>query len=286
MTLKVVSDSTCDLPEAVIQALGITIIPVYINIGDRGYLDGVEITRQEFYVNLPNYTSHPTTGAPGPEAFRQVYERLAASGASEILSIHIGGSVSATVNVAQTGAKECSQAAIRVWDSRQLSLGTGFQVELAARMAREGKPVDEIVSALADMNSRTFVAARLETLIYLQRSGRMNAVMTGLGSLLQLKPIITMQEGRLGSERVRTIARAEARLIEMLIARQPVEKFALLHSNAPEQAEAFRLRSAHLIPAEQVQSIDITPVIGAHIGPGAVGFAVVSRKSKNEGSSE
>lgn len=278
MTLKIVSDSTCDLPGSVIQALDITVVPVYINIGERGYLDGVEINRQDFYTNLPNYTSHPTTGTPSPEAFRSVYAELAAEGASEILSIHIAGSLSATVEVARTAASEFNQAAVTVVDSRQLSLGTGFQVEKAARMAREGAAVEDILPYLEDLTTRTFVAARLDTLTYLQRSGRMNALMTGLGSLLQIKPILTMYDGLPSSERVRTVARAEARLVEMLRERQPIERFALVHTHAPEQAQAFRQRIAQLVPEDQSYSMDITPVIGAHIGPGAVGFAIVTSK--------
>ncbi len=276
MTLKVVSDSTCDLPEDIIRALGITIVPAYINFGERGYLDGVEITRQDFYANLPNYSSYPTTGAPSPGALQRAYQALAAEGATEILSIHIAGSLSATPSVAQAAAREFSQADVRVLDSRQLSLGTGFQVELAARMALDGKPMEHIVATLVDLNARTFVAARLDTLVYLQRSGRMNAFMTGLGSLLQLKPIITLHDGVLSSERVRTIARAETRLVEMLAERQPIERFALLHTNAPAKAEVFRQKISHLIPGDQTYSMDVTPVIGAHIGPEAVGFAVVT----------
>jgi DegV family protein with EDD domain len=124
---------------------------------------------------------------------------------------------------------------------------------------------------------RTFVTARLDTLEYLRRSGRMNAFVAGLGSLLQLKPILTMKDGLPGSERVRTIKRAEARLVEMLEKRQPIERFALLHTNAPENAEAFRTQATHLIPFHEIYSMDITPVIGAHIGPGAVGYAVISK---------
>jgi len=107
----------------------------------------------------------------------------------------------------------------------------------------------------------------------------MNAFVTGLGSLLQLKPILTMRDGLPGSERVRTTEKAEARLVEMLKAHLPLERFALLHTNAAQKAEAFRARIADLLPQGEVYSMDITPVIGAHIGPGAVGYAIVSSRS-------
>ena len=282
MTIKIVTDSTCDLPQNVIQELGITVVPLFINIFDKGYLDGVEITRQDFYTNLPNYAIHPTTGIPGTNSFLQAYEALSTKGATEILSIHISESLSGTVGVAQSAAKEFNQVQVTVRDSGQLSLGTGFQVELAAQMANEGKTMDEILAALDDIMSRTFVAAGLKTLEYLRRSGRMSRFMTGLGSLLQLKPILTMKDGKPGSERVRTTRKAEARLVEMLEEHQPIERFALLHTNAPEEANVFYSRITDLVPSSDVYSMDITPVIGVHIGPGAVGYAIISSSTSEK----
>jgi DegV family protein with EDD domain len=277
MTVKIVTDSTCDLPESVIQELGITVIPLYINLFDKGYLDGVEISRQDFYTNLPDYEVHPTTGIPGLNSFIQAYDALFNKGASEILSIHISESLSGTVGVAQTAADQFEKMPITVRDSGQLSLGTGFQVETAALLANEGKTMDQILAVLDDIMPRTFVTAGLQTLDFLRRSGRMNAFMAGLGSLLQLKPILTMKNGLPGSERVRTASKAEARLIEMLEQHQPIERFALLHTNAPREADAFFSKIRDLIPKSEVYSMDITPVIGAHIGPGAIGYAIISK---------
>lgn len=277
MTIGIVTDSTCDLPPNTIEALGITVIPLFINIGDKGYLDGVNITRTEFYTNLPDYSSHPTTGTPGTDSFLQAFKALVARGCTEILSIHISESLSATVDVARTAAKEFKEALVTVRDGGQLSMGTGFQVEAAARMAAAGRSMTEILKALEDLMSRTFVAARLDTLEFLRRSGRMNRFMAGLGSLLQIKPILTMKNGHPASERVRTAERAEARLVQMLESFLPIERFALLHTNAAREADAFLKRVAHLLPAGQFDSMDITPVIGAHIGPGAVGYAIVSK---------
>jgi DegV family protein with EDD domain len=213
MNIKIVTDSTSDLPQEVAQDLGISVVPLFINIGDKGYLDGVEITRKDFYTNLPNYDVHPTTGKPGTDALTQVYKKLADEGASEIFSIHISKNLSATVEVAESAAMDFEQVPVVVRDSQQLSTGTGFQVETAARMAQDGKTIEEIIKALDDLAERSFVAARLDTLEYLRRSGRMNRFMTGLGSLLQLKPILTMKNGLPHSERVRTATKAEARLI-------------------------------------------------------------------------
>jgi DegV family protein with EDD domain len=279
MTIKIVTDSTCDLPSDVIEELGITVVPLYINIGDKGFLDGVEIGRKDFYTNLPNYEIHPTTSTPGMDAFADVYEQLASEGATQILSIHISKSLSATVEIAESAAKMFEKIPVTVLDSGQLSMGTGFQVEAAGQMVQQGKSLREILDFLEDLAKRTFVTAALDTLIFLRRSGRMNGFLTGIGSLLQLKPILTMRDGLPGSERVRTTAKAERRLVEMLEEYEPIERIALLHTNAPAEAEAFREKIADLIPENENYSMDITPVIGAHIGPGAVGYAIVSGKS-------
>jgi DegV family protein with EDD domain len=188
MTIKIVTDSTSDLPQDVIQKLGITVVPLFINIGDKGYLDGVEITRKEFYTELPNYDTHPTTGTPGMDTFAQSFKDLVDKGATQILSIHISKSLSATVEVAESAAKAFDQAPVVVRDSQQLSTGTGFQVETAARMAQEGKSMEEILLTLDDLAKRSFVAAKLDTLEYLRRSGRMNAFMVGLGSAYARPP--------------------------------------------------------------------------------------------------
>lgn len=277
MSIAIVTDSTCDLPQRVIHELGIKVIPLFINIGDKGYLDGVDITRKDFYTNLPGYTVHPTTGTPGADAFRETYQTLKDKGYTEILSIHISEKLSATVNVARNAAHEFRQIPVTVRDSGQLSLGTGLQVERASRMAAEGRSMQEIEIALDDLMARTFVAARLDTLEFLRRSGRMNGFIAGIGSLLELKPILTMRNGLPGSERVRTAHKAEARLLKMLEEHQPIEHFSLLHTNSPEQAMAFRDQAAHLLSVDVAYSMDITPVIGAHIGPGAVGYAIISK---------
>ena len=277
MVIRIVTDSTCDLPVSVIDDLGIVVIPLYINIGDQGFLDGIDITRQEFYSNLADYPSHPTTGTPGTAAFTQAFDALVAQGAEEIISIHISEKLSATINVARTAAEEYQKVKVTVRDSGQLSIGTGFQVELAARMAREGKSSSEILDSLDSLRSRTFVTAGLDTLEFLRRSGRMNRFMTGIGSLIQLKPILTMKDGLPGSDRVRTSIRAEKRLVSLLEKNLPIERFALLHTNAHRKAEEFKKKIEKHLPEGEIFSMDITPVIGAHLGPGVVGYAVVTK---------
>jgi DegV family protein with EDD domain len=284
MTIGIVTDSTCDLPLSTVDQHGIQVVPLYINVGDRSYLDGLDLSRREFYEELPRYASHPTTAAPSPEMFHQAYRDLAAAGADEVLSIHISISLSAVVDVARVAAREEDSVPVTVFDSRQLSMGMGFLVLSAAKAAAEGRPMSDVIALLEEQISRTRVFAALDTLEFLRRSGRMNSVMAGLGSVLQIKPLLTMYDGNPGAERVRTRRRATARLISLLKDALPLEQVALVHSHASDRAESLLSQVRHLLPEGEVPSVDITPVIGAHIGPGAVGFAcVMSARSESQG---
>jgi DegV family protein with EDD domain len=279
MTIKIVTDSTCDLPDEVIKALDISVVPMYINIGQKGYLDGVDISRQEFYENLPNYPEHPTTAAPGTDKFRRVYEQLIQQGATQIISIHISPSLSAVLDVARSAAQEVKDATVEVFDSRQLSLGTGFLVELAGRAAQQGKAMGEIMHSLKDQISRSHVFASLDTLEYLRRSGRMNGVVSGIGNLLQIKPILRMYDGKPTVERVRTQSKAIKMMLGWVKEIGKLEKVAIVHTNAAERAQELLHLAAAFLPSGTIPTVDITPVIGANIGPGAAGFALVAAES-------
>ena len=161
MTVRIVTDSSCDLPAGVIARHGICVVPLYINVGSQGYLDGIDITRDEFYKNLPTFSKQPTTAVPSPQKFRAMYDALADEGASAVLSIHISSSLSATMNVAQVAAQETTSVPVTVIDSRQLSLGTGFLVETAAKLAQAGLTVSKILAALDEQIKRTHVLCRV-----------------------------------------------------------------------------------------------------------------------------
>jgi DegV family protein with EDD domain len=195
-----------------------------------------------------------------------------------VLSIHISISLSAVVDVARLGAKETDTVPVTVLDSRQLSLGTGFLVLTAAKAAAEGRSMDEITPMLEEQALRTHVFAALDTLEFLRRSGRMSRVMASLGSVLQIKPLLKMYNGNPTAERVRTRKRATERLISLLSDLVPLEQVALVHTHTPDRAEELRQQVQHLLPEGEVPSVDITPVIGAHIGPGAVGFACITAR--------
>ena len=277
MTIKIVTDSACDIPEHLVKEYGITVIPLYINIGDKSLLDGIEITRDEFYTNLPNYPVNPTTAAPGPGMFQKAYEKLAEEGATEIISIHISISLSSTLDSARAGAEQTQSIPVMVIDSHQLSLGAGFVVLAAAKAAKEGKSKEEVLQAIQDQISCTHVFAALDTVDYLRRSGRMNTIVAGLASLLQIKPILKMYDGKPSAERVRTEEKALLRLIQLVEDLGPLEHLSLVHTSAPEKAEKLRQRALHLFPENSTPlSVGVTPVLGAHLGPGVAGFAAIS----------
>jgi DegV family protein with EDD domain len=276
MPIRIVTDSTCDLPSEIVAQYGICVVPLYINVGKQGYLDGIDMTREEFYTRLPNFPVHPTTAVPSSQKFRAMYDVLAEEGATQVLSIHISTALSASANIAQVAAQETASTQVTVIDSQQLSLGTGFLVETAAKMAAAGCLIGEILSALEQQIKHSHVFAALDTLEFLKRSGRMSRFMSSLGTMLQIKPILTMHQGQPGTERVRTRERATQRVIEMLREVGEIARVAILHTHAHERVAELRQRAAGLLPEGNILTADISPVIGAHIGPGAAGFAVVS----------
>lgn len=278
MIIRIVTDSTCDLPEEIVSQHSITVIPLAINVGNKSFLDGVDLTRRQFYAQLPNFTPHPKTAAPGPEVFRQAFKRLADEGAQTILSIHISETLSSTVNSARIAAKQFKGIPVIVLDSGQLSLGLGFIVEHAAQLAGAGKETEEIISALNNLMKRTYVFASLKTLEYLRRSGRMNFALAGFGELLQLKPLLHMNMGKATAHRTRTQKRATARLIEWLAEYAPYEKLAILHAGVQEEAEALFQQTRSYFPQDEIFIEQITPVLGAHLGIGALGFACIAKE--------
>jgi DegV family protein with EDD domain len=276
VAVRIVSDSSCDLPQEIVDEHGIIIVPLYVNIGQKSYLDGIEISRQEFYEGLPHFETHPTTSVPGPRQLYQVYEQLASAGATEILSIHISAALTALINSARLAQEEFDAVPLTVFDSGQLTLGTGRQVLTAAIAAARGHSAAEIVALLEDQAARTYSFAALDTLEFLRRSGRLSHFQWGMGSLLRFKPLITVHAGEIGLERVRTRRRTIERMIELVSELGPLEQLDLVHTHAPERAEALHQQAHYLFPSAATPiSAEVTPVIGTHVGPGAVGLVAI-----------
>lgn len=278
MTIGIVTDSTCDIPPETAAALGITVVPAYINIGSASYLDGIDLSRTDFYLGLPNYETQPTTAAPAPGAFTATYDRLADEGVDEILSIHVAASLSGMLNAARLGAQASRHGAVTLYDSQQVTMGLGLLAMAAAREARAGCSMAELVAMLDKLCQQTYVLAVLDTLEYLRRSGRVSWAQFGLGTLLQIKPLIRVYLGEVTiEERIRTRKRAVNHLLERARALAPVQALGLLHIRGQDDLVAFREQTRFLYPDDQTPpESEVTPAIGAHVGPGGLGIAFIT----------
>jgi len=254
-------------------------VPLYIHIGTTDYLDGVHLSREEFYEGLPGYETPPTTAAPGLHTFAEVYDKLAEEGATGIVSIHISGTLSNVVKVAQLAAQRIERVPIAVIDSGQLTLGVGLMGVAAARVASVGGTMEQVVATIQDMILRTYTFAALNTVEFLRRSGRLTQFQSSLATLLKILPLLKMHNGVAEMERIRTREKAIRRLLQLVAALGPLEQLAIVHTNALREATALHERVRNVIPeATQPIYAQVTPVIGAHIGPGAVGFVCITRK--------
>jgi len=277
MTIKIVTDSTADLPEAIVEKFMITVIPCYINIDNQSYLDGKDITRKEFYEKLPTFNNHPTTSAPGIDSFIKIYQKLLNEGAEGVVSIHISQSLSNVTNVAKLAAEAVDEKKVRVIDGGQITLGTGLLVHAAAQAAIDGADLPAIIKLLNQKAKHTHSYAILNTMEFLRRSGRVSWLAAGLGSLLDIKPMLIMHAGKVKVEKIRTSNGALYRLIKLVEKLGPLEKIALVHTNALQKARDLQKKANHLFPNKiAIWAEEVTPVIGAHVGPGALGIVCIT----------
>ncbi len=275
MPIKIVTDSTSDLTEDAALEYGITVIPCYINIGEKTYLDGIDLTHQQFYEKLPTYTILPKTASPNQAAFEATYQQAAAEGATHIISIHVAGGFSSVVDTARMAAQSIRSVPVTVFDSGTVTLGMGFLAMAASRAAAAGKSVADILNMLVNKAQRTILFAGLETVDYLRRSGRASRLQASLSTFLRIFPILRVYQGTVEMEKVRTHARVFERLVEMAEEIAPLEELAVMHTNCFEKAHSLRKRLEHLLPNRKIWIGEATPAIGSHVGPGGIGLVCV-----------
>jgi DegV family protein with EDD domain len=275
MTIRVVTDSTCDIPEELKAEYGIIVIPATINIGDKSYLDGIELTRAALYEGLPHYEHHPTTAVPAPGTFTEAYNQLASKGVTEILSIHVASSLSGMLNAARVGAEEAVDVKVTLFDSEQLTMGLGLMAIAAARLAKDGAKMDDIVTMLESRLARTYVFGLLDTLEYLRRSGRVSWAIFGIGTILRIKPLLKVHRSDVEMlDRVRTSRKALDRFMELVSDFAPFEDMAILHTHSLDKLDMFKERVQFLIPEGQdAPAVELTPALGVHLGPNGLGLA-------------
>lgn len=278
MSLKIVTDSACDVPPAIVKALHITVIPVYINIGSQSYLDGIELSRDTFFDQLTTYQPYPTTAAPAVGAFAETYQQLADGGAAEILSLHIASSLSNTYNAARLGAAEVANVSVTLFNTQQISVGAALLIIYAAEMAVAGATLQEIVAQLQRRLSRTRLFGLINSLDSLRLSGRVNWAQFGFGTLLKIKPLMLIADGKIEVvAKVRTRKRATQQLLELVRSFAPFERMAVVHINALNAAIRLQGQAISLFPEiKSLPIMEIGPAVGTHLGLGAVGFACIA----------
>lgn len=276
--VRIVTESTADIPPEMVAELGITVVPSYVLFGTESYRDGVELTKEQFYEKLAASRQIPTTATPPPALYEEAYHRLAGE-TDEIVSIHLAARLSGLYSAAAVAAQNVPQVRIVVLDSGQVTMGYGWMVVAAAEAARRGATLDQIVALVEDMKDRCWVLASLDTLEFLHRGGRVNWVQAMIGALMRIKPIVQVWRGEVSLlERTRTRARSLTRLVELAQGLGTLERVIVLHTQAARRAESL---------ADQLQALDpawvrlIGPAgvtIASHAGPGAVGIACVTAK--------
>lgn len=272
----IVTDSTADIPNNIIQQFNIYVVPTVLVTGDQSILDDVNFSREEFYRLLPNMNQHPTTASPSIGAFEELYANLFKKGIEMIVSIHVSSVLSGVYNAASAAAKN-SDGEIHVIDSQQLSMGLGFQVMNAAKANSNLLSISEVLQEIEQTRINTRLIAMLDTLDYVRKSGRVSWALATIGNLLRLKQFIEVKDGRvLRLGETRTRRKGFERLIEHYHQLDSVQQLAILHTNAEDDALEF-LDAIKLSSDIPHYIVNITPVIGTHVGPNGVGFTAVKK---------
>jgi len=281
MAIRIITDSSADLSPADARQMGVEVVSMSIQFGDRSYLDGVDLTKAEFYKLLSGGKESPTTAQPAPTDFLKPLEAAKAAG-DEAVVIPISSALSGTYQSALIAKELCSYGPIYVVDSLSATAGVQVMVEYACRLREQGLTAGEIAEKAEALKGRIRIFAVIDTLEYLRRGGRLSSLQAGLGTVTKLKPIIAVREGAVvvAGKAFGTVA-ATKQLLKFL-SEHPIDNnfpaFALYSDNRSRVEEFLpKLREVDVLPKD-LRFCSIGPTIGTHIGPGAVGMAYVERQ--------
>ncbi len=273
--VRIVTDSTCSLAPGMAKDLGISVVPLQVVFGEESFREGIEITDDQFYDRLRTTTVHPRTSQPSPGELAEAYRKLRDEGAGAVVSIHISGGLSGTVQSAEMASRLVPGLEVRVLDSQSVSLGLGMVVLAAARAARAGQDAAAVEAAARSVAGRISVLFAVDTLEYLERNGRIGKAQAFLGTLLSVKPLLGLQDGIVVPlDRVRGSSRVNPRLVELIVERAGKGsrlRVAVMDAQAPAAAEELLARIAENYELVEVIRGGVGPVVGAHTGPGTVG---------------
>ena len=277
MSIRVVTDSTADLPAEVVSKHNITVVPLSVFFGDEELRDGVDITAEQFFKRLTRAEQLPTTSQPSVGAFRETYERLAAEGATEILSIHISDKLSGTLESARQACEGLEGVRVELVDSRFTTLALGMGVLTAAAAVEDGATLAEAKRAAEEQFTRTHCFFMVDTLEYLQRGGRIGRASKIVGSLLKVKPLLALQDGEVVPVgRVRTKPKALEALLAKAAEHRPIEQTMAAYATDSEDFRYVAKRLDGIAQDAPMVLGRIGPVIGVHAGPGLIAIAVVT----------
>jgi DegV family protein with EDD domain len=270
--IRVVTDSACDLPPAMAAEFGIEIVPLTIRFGNEELVDRRDLSPQEFWSRVASSPVLPETAAPSPGAFEEAYRAAAADGADGVVCVTLSGALSATYQSAMMASQAMADSIpVRVVDSRTVTIAQGLMAIAAARAAKQGKGLEDCVGVVEDLVPRTRVYGALDTMENLKKGGRIGAAQAMLGSVLSIKPIIEVSDGKVEAEsRQRTRSKSLRYLVEKVREHGQVEDLAVAHGDAKDLDELLDLLGA-VYPRDDILIGDIGPVIGTHGGPGVIG---------------
>jgi DegV family protein with EDD domain len=273
--VRIVTDSTCDLPHALCEEMGIVVVPLNVHFGEAVYRDQIDLDSDEFLRLLAKNAELPKTSQPASGLFEETYTRLCADG-SEVVSIHLSSKLSGTLHSAEMARDALrSRCLVDVVDSRSASLGLGLIVLSAAQLAHAGADSRQIVSHVRRLAPNVHILFFVDTLEFLLRGGRIGRARALLGTLLNIRPILKLEEGEVHPvEKVRTRSKAIDRLVEFVELFPEFERLAIVHSNTSGDVETLLRRLEPLYPRERITVGQYGPVIGTHAGPGGIGVVV------------
>ena len=278
MTVKIVTDSTADLPQDLAESLGISIIPLNVHFGIEVFKDGIDIKPDEFYKRLTSVSQLPTTSQPNVGEFLSLYNDLAKSN-QEIVSIHISDKLSGTLNSARQAKDQYEGSArIETIDSKHGSMGLGLIAVHASKVSKNGGSVDDVVEEINKSIDSVKFFALLDTLEYLQKGGRIGKARAFMGNLLKLKPILSTKDGEVFPfERARSRTKGVDRIFSLVEEGLPLSDLAVFYSTTKSEAEDLVARLNPFLPSGEIIMSQIGPVVGTHTGPGVIGVAFNSQ---------
>lgn len=275
--MRVVTDSTADMDEGEAQRLGVVVVPLNVHWNNETYLDKAELSLDEFYRKLREEKGTPRTSQPSVGRFEEVYARLLEE-ADGIVSVHISGKISGTVNAARLAAERFGPEKIAVVDSRNVSDPLGAVALRVAAAGQEGATLRECVALADSLVPRLRLFAAMDTLEFLRRGGRVSRFQALAGGLLSIKPVVQVVEGDvLPVERVRTRAASVRRMAELVVALGPLEDLAVLYGDDPQPADELRKLLNEMAPGQRIRGGRTGAVIGTHTGPGVFGASAIVR---------